>query len=298
MQAPVQATTAAAWYTNLPRLGQISFINSLPVILPIEKQHLQLPCEIVLGSPAELNALYARGALDLGAMSSFFYLEHGGFELVPEIAISCNGPVGSVLFFSKVSPHRLKGARVAVPASSATSVNLLKVLLIDQLNVCPELVVESEPDLDSPDVEGALVIGDRALAVDADWSNRFWRADLGQWWVSRTGLPMVFGVWAGRSEWVREHPDQFKIIGTILNQSAELGLSALLPLVVSEARSRTGLEPIVLNRYFRNQLSFRMTQRHRDGLEHFRELCQQYGLFTHAGDGVLAGSATGKKATG
>ncbi|SRR5579875_658605 len=269
----------------LPRLGQISFVNCLPVVLPIQRGQVALPAEVLFASPAQLNAAYAAGGLDVGAMSSFFYLEQADMHLVPRLSIAADGPVGSVLFFSKVSPSSLSGAKVAVPACSATSVNLLQVLLREEFDVRANLVVEPEPDLSGDRYAAALVIGDRALAVDGGWSKSYHRLDMGHWWRERTGLPMVFGVWAARAGWAEGNAGQFQSICVALRSSADLGLSALLPEVVSEAARRTGLERQRLEDYFRRQLNFELTSRHADGLNLFGELCRHYGLLTKAPGG-------------
>ncbi len=262
----------------LPRLGQISFINCLPVVLPIEKGHVELPAQTFYASPAELNRAYSGGNLDLGAMSSFYYLEKGGLQLIPDLSISSDGPVGSVLFFSKVSPHKLNDARIAVPSSSATSVNLLRILLLEQLNIRPQIVIENEPSLDNPKTAGALLIGDRALAFDGDWANKYWRADLGQWWRIQTGLPMVFGLWAARNDWVTGHQTQFQSVSAALRNARDFGLNSLLPVIVNEATNRTALPQSRLQRYYQTELNFQFTKRHHDGLQLFHELCQHHGL--------------------
>jgi chorismate dehydratase len=278
--------TAAAGF--LPKLGQISFINCLPIVLPIEKGHIGLEAQIVYANPSQLNEKYTKGALELGAMSSFYYLENKRLELLPQLSISSDGPVGSVLFFSKVSTHLLNGARVAVPSSSATSVNLLKILLLEQLNVRPNFVIENEPDLRDERTDAALVIGDRALAVDNAWSSRYWRADLGQWWQMQTGLPMVFGVWAARTEWVNSNGNraQFDRIAETLRASCKLGLTELFPLVLNEATSRSGLSPNRISRYFHKELNFQLTDRHLQGLDQFWRLCKQYRLLEETAGSV------------
>jgi chorismate dehydratase len=271
-------TTNSVLSGPLPRLGQISFINCLPVVLPIEKGQVELPAQTYYASPAELNKAYSGGNLDLGAMSSFYYLERSGLELITDLSISSDGPVGSVLFFSRVAPHKLNGARIAAPASSATSVNLLRVLLLEQLNVRPEIVIENEPSLDNPKTAGALLIGDRALAFDGDWANKYWRADLGQWWRIQTGLPMVFGLWAARNDWAARNQQQFQAVAAALRSARDYGLNSLLPLVVNEATNRTALPQSRLQRYYQAELNFQLTQKHHDGLQLFRELCQHHGL--------------------
>jgi chorismate dehydratase len=262
----------------LPRLGQLSFINTLPVTIPFEKNHMQLPAIITTGTPMELNQGYAKGQLDLGAMSSFFYLQQQDLVLLPDVSISCDGPVGSVLFFSKVSPDKLHNARIAVPSSSATSVNLLRVLLKEHFNISVTCITSCQPALDDPATSGALVIGDRAMEVDANWSNLAWRADLGQWWSNQYGLPMVFGLWAAREQWVNANQEQFTQVSSMLGQAALRGLSDLFGAVMTEAAKRTGFETHVLQRYYKQQLNFEFTTRHHQGLNLFRALCLKHGF--------------------
>lgn len=279
---PDTASLAESGRAYRARVGQIAFINCLPVVLPLADGCLPFEATVTYGSPAELNALADSGALDVTAMSSFFFLQHGGFDLLPGVSISCCGPVGSVLFFSKVPLTALGGACVAVPASSATSVNLLRVLLLDELNVGIEPCVEQEPSLADSRYQGALVIGDRALSVDVDWSQRYWRTDLGRWWLRRTGLPMVFGLWAASPGWAAAHPDEFTALAGSLAEAARIGLSELLPDVVKEAHRRTGLEPARLKSYFLEQLDYRLTLKHLEGLECFKKLCLRHKLLDPA----------------
>lgn len=278
MTSQPSVATTLIYPLKQARLGQISFINCLPVALPIEKGHVAMTADIVYGDPNELNSGYLSCSLDIGAMSSSFYLSQRNFELVPNLSISATGAVGSVLFFSKVSPHKLNGAKILVPQSSSTSVNLLKVLLAEQLGIKINCVVSREPSLKDPEIAGALVIGDYALAIDDNWSNQYWRADLAQWWLSQSGLPMVFAVWAARSDWAKTNESEFAAISEKLVISAKIGLSALFPQVVAVALTRTKLQPHQIQRYFQQQLDFRLTEKHLDGLRYFHKLCKRHEL--------------------
>jgi chorismate dehydratase len=262
----------------LPRLGQISFINNLPIVLPIQRGLVELAAETTYANPAELNEAYAKGLLDVGAMSSFFYLQQPDFKLVETVSISCVKEVGSVLFFCKKPPQELDGSVVAVPSSSATSINLLQVLLRERHGVSVTLQVEAKPDLRDERFSGALVIGDHALHVDQEWSTLFHRIDLGQWWHSDTGLPMVFGVWAATKHWHDKNSDQFNQLSVALAQAAELGLGRQFSEVVSVAGERTGLNQATLRHYYKEQLNYEMTPEHREGLEQYRRLCVKHGL--------------------
>ncbi len=263
---------------GVPRVGQISFLNTLPVVLPIERNHIALSVATVYGSPSQLNDSIQRGTLDLSAMSSFSFLKQGNLTLVPDLCIASRGAVGSVLFFSKVQPSLLASASVAITAASATSVNLLRIMLNCQYGVNPEFVVESNPDLSGDKYQAALVIGDMALAADRQWQGQYFRVDLGQWWYQHTSLPMVFGVWAARNEWISSFQAQFREISAALNNSLKAGLSELFGEVIQQAQSRSGLPAERLKRYYLEELDFRFTPEHHQGLRHYQSLCLQHGL--------------------
>jgi len=265
-----------------PRLGQISFINSLPVSLPIERRLVDIGAEQVLDTPSGLNAKYAEGSLDLGAMSTFFYLKSRSMTLIPRLSISGDGAVGSVLYFGKNKPNENKPNsnnpfRIAVPFASATSVCLVQVLFMEQFGVMPQTVAMEKPNLEG-DLDGALVIGDYALSVDADWSSQYERLDLGQWWKGIFDLPMVFGLWAARTSFSERHPGEFSAISDGLVNALNVGLGYTFNDVVEEAHKRTGHSTERLEHYYRHELDFTFTDRHRASLEKYESLCIQYGL--------------------
>ena len=258
------------------RLGQISFINALPIVLPLVRKHVRLDAEQVFANPAELNLMLKSGELQMGAMSSFYFLEDGGFDLFPDISISGSGKVGSVLLFSKFALTELDGKTVSVPRSSATSIKLMQVLLLEELGIKPNLVLADE-DSKTEELDACLLIGDKALEFDASGTT-LQKTDLAQWWHQRYKLPFVFGVWGARKEWIAENRKDFESIGEALVAACKLGLSSQLAAVISEAQSRTSLSPDRLRSYFLEDLDYRMTMSHHEALALFARLCRKYGL--------------------
>jgi chorismate dehydratase len=270
--------SAAQTQLKKPRFGQISFVNSLPIVLPIERHHVSFDAEIFLEAPSRLNAMFEAGELELGAMSSYYFLSRPDLTLCPDISISCIGPVGSVLLFSKCEPHELLDGRIACSAQSASSVNLLKVLFAEQFGRWPQMVADSRPQLDNDDFDGALVIGDQALEIDSDWSQRYIRIDMGEWWHQRYGLPMVFGVWAARSDWVDKNHYRYAEICRALRTAKMLGLSRRWKDTLHEAHRRTGLSVSRLERYFKEELNFDFDAEHGEGLALYQRLLRKYEL--------------------
>lgn len=261
------------------RLGQISFINSLPIVVPLEKHYVPVNATTYSADPAALNRRVLRGELDVSAMSSFFYLQKAKeLSLVPSISISCVGPVGSVLFFAKEEPANLNGKIIQTSSSSATSVNLLQVLLAEQFGVRPKIIATPEPDMTKPEVAGALLIGDQALSLNEKWAGNYLTIDLGQWWMQKFHLPMVFGVWAARNDWKQERPFEFDRMVDALTRAKNLGLGHRFNEVIDEATKRSGLTRGELTIYYKRLLNFDYTERHAAGLETYKKLCEKHGL--------------------
>ncbi len=266
--------------------GQIDFVNCLPITLPFLK-NMPANLKLAMDTPGELNRAYERGELDLGAMSAHFYLEDGGFKLFDQLCIASRGAVGSVLFFSKKPLAELKGARIALSKSSATSNNLVKVLLAEEFGFDFLKAIEFVSGIDAwptdQAYDGCVIIGDRALKADEEVGSaanqiQFERKDLGQWWFERFQLPMVFGVWAARSSWVEANQGDFETLNSFLHDSLLLGLGTDYAQVLEEAGRRTLLPKEELDSYFTKELDYSFSDEHAKGLELFRQLCLKYLL--------------------
>lgn len=283
-------TPISSFLLNRPVVfGQIDFVNCLPITLPFLK-NMPGNLKLAMDTPGELNRAYQRGELDLGAMSAHFYLEDGGFKLFDQLCIASRGAVGSVLFFSKRPLPELKGARIALSKSSATSNNLVKVLLAEEFGGADGIdflsSIDFVSDIDAwptdEAFDGCVIIGDRALQADQEVASseaqQFERRDLGQWWFERYKLPMVFGVWAARKSWVEANPQDFATLNQFLHDSLVQGLSSDYSAVLAEAGQRTQMPREELNSYFTKELDYSFSPAHAEGLELFRQLCLKYLL--------------------
>ena len=111
------------------RVGRIPYINCYPVYGGIDRGVVTLDAELVDGIPSSLNRLMAKGALDISVISAVEYARDAArYLLLPDLAISCDGPVRSVMLFSRVPAANLSARRVLVTRSSMTSVVLLELL--------------------------------------------------------------------------------------------------------------------------------------------------------------------------
>ena len=260
------------------RLGRIPYINCYPVYGAIDRGLVPVPAELVTGTAADLNDLLAAGELDVSVVSAVEYARNAGaYHLLPDLAISCDGPVHSVKLFSRRPVESLDGVVVLRSASSRTSVLLLELLCRHAWRVALRFAtVRAEPaDLDALSRfphEAVLVIGDAALLLAS--SGRYpVEMDLGEAWHRWTGLPFVFAVWAAR----REAPAaRVGKVHDALKASRNWGLAHLEQLA-DQAWATTGIERAVCRAYLGN-LDYGFSYRHLAGLTDFFRRLAQDGL--------------------
>jgi chorismate dehydratase len=234
------------------RLGRISYVNMAPLFFGLEAD-----VEEVSGVPTDLNARLLAGEIDLAPISSIEYGRHAErLRILPRLCVSSEGAVDSIQLVSRAPLDRVR--RVAVTPESATSAVLVRVLLPDAKHV----PLGEEAD-------ARLLIGDAALkSMFEDPTPHY---DLGRLWLERTGLPMVYAVFAcpdPPAEGVLELEDSL----LAAHRSARANPERL----AREASSRYGYPPGFLARYF-EKLRYSFGPRERAGLLSFFELARDVG---------------------
>jgi chorismate dehydratase len=234
------------------RLGRISYVNMAPVFYRLEAEVRE-----VQGVPTELNRRLLDGELDLAPISSIEYARNAHrLRLLPRLCVSSEGAVDSIQLVAKRPLEQVR--TVAVTPESATSVVLTKVLL-------PE--AEHVPLGEKADA--TLLIGDAALK--SAFEDPTPHHDLGRLWLERTGLPMVFAVWACPDPSPDGLPElEQALVDSVLTARAEPERLAY------EASERYGYPAGFLARYF-EKLRYRFGPRERAGLLTFLELARDVG---------------------
>lgn len=251
------------------RLGRIGYINCYPVYGAIDRGAVQIPAEIVTGTPAELNDLLVAGALDVSVISAVEYARHAkDLVLLPDLAISCDGPVRSVVLLSRRAVGQLDGRTVLLTASSRTSVALLDLLCRERWHVRPRFAQARAEATDLDGLAGlphdaVLVIGDPALLLGARGEYPY-QIDLGLEWKQWTGLPFVFAVWAARRS---ADPAAVRHIHEALLASRDWGLAHLEDLA-ARAAEVTGLPREACSTYL-SGIDYALSARHMAGLTQF-----------------------------
>jgi len=275
------------------RVGRIRYINCYPVYGGIERGVVPLEGTLVDGIPTQLNQLMASGQLDVSVVSAVEYARDAHrLLLLPELGITSDGPVRSVVLFSRRDPRDLDGRRVIVSSSSMTSVALLELLFEHVWRCRPEFVpgnaeLADIAGFDQEPHEARLVIGDAALRLYDEarrgglWASRYpYREDLGAAWKAWTGLPFVFAVWVAQ----RTTPVHSALAAhASLLASRDWGLQHL-DLLAAQAALASGVPRESCRTYF-DGLDYRLSYPHLAGLtEFFRRLV----LAGRVPDGTLA----------
>lgn len=237
------------------RLGQVDYINYLPVYHALEEGVIPLEVELVKGPPTLLNRLFLNGELEVTPISSIEYARNfNRCFILPDLSVSADGRVASILFFSKIPVTELEGKKVSLTKSSATSVALLKVLFDHYYHVDVQFET-ARPDLDKmmKRADGALLTGDDAILAHQRVIKSglpYHVTDLGEAWKKFTGEKMVYAVWVVQKAHAKNNPEKVDRICKILLESKRIGLSEV-PAIVSKARKKTGLSLPVIKDCFK-----------------------------------------------
>ncbi|CAH2032156.1 menaquinone biosynthetic enzyme MqnA/MqnD family protein [Trichlorobacter ammonificans] len=269
------------------RIGRIDYANVTPLFRGLTTC---FPCEgyqIVSGVPAVLNSMLAAGEIDVCPSSSFAYAVNAErYLILPELSISSAGPVASVLLFSRVPLEELDGRTVLLSAESATSVNLLKILMSKRFGCrCTFRVSDSGIVAALEEAPAMLLIGDAALR-SSQVGPAPYVYDLGSLWYDWTGLPFVFALWFCTRTAAAEHRQEMATLAGQLLVAKEYACRERERIAAqAEEASWMGRERLIA--YWRDNISYNLGKKELDGLRLFYAYGAELGLLSAEPDLVL-----------
>ena len=253
------------------RIGRIPYINCYPVYGAIDRGLIRLDAELIDGVPTELNSRMAFGDLDVSVVSAVEYARDSRrYLLLPDLAISCDGAVRSVMLFSKRPATELTGRRVLVSRSSMTSVALLELLFENVWHARPHFAptdaeISDVAHFEAEEHDARLVIGDAALLLSSGAGPRYaYPYDLGETWKGWTGLPFVFAVWVAQRNVVVN--DALAVHAGLIN-SRDWGIANVATLA-RQAAGATGVPVSACEEYLAG-LDYGLSYPHLAGLTEF-----------------------------
>jgi cyclic dehypoxanthinyl futalosine synthase len=264
--------TSAAHGDRLRVVG-VSFLNAQPHLHGLLSGMGEARMHVELAEPAELARRLFEDEIDVGLCPVVPLATHGGFEIVPGVAIGCDGAVDSIRVVGDVPIEEAE--EILLDAASRTSV-LLTRLIAKHLRHGHEPKYCARPAREIVEtVKGrtlGLLIGDNALETKGRFA---YELDLGQAWKDMTGLPFVFAVWAARPG-VLTAADV-----ALLQESLEAGLVARAAIAQAWMHGHGGDAEAHLS-YLTNNIRYVLDESAQAGMREFLRRAAEAGLLPDA----------------
>ncbi|MEK7721379.1 MAG: menaquinone biosynthesis protein [Elusimicrobiota bacterium] len=256
------------------KLGCIDYLNCYPFYYHmLEKEPLK-GVTLLPGPPSALNRMMADKNLDLSPVSAAAYADmQEDVLLLPEFCISSTGRVRSVIMAGRFPIEELHGKKVGLTSASRTSVVLLQIILGKFYNCAPVyLAAGLRPGL--KDYDAVLLIGDDAMTQEVDAAP--YSYDLGEIWLKKTGLPVVFAVFAAARGTAADDPAGVK---AVIN-SYRASLRCLMderPELVARAALKYPAVNCDISAYL-DTLRYEFTDSRKDALKYYFSAASELGL--------------------
>lgn len=235
------------------KVGAVSYLNTKPLMYAF-KHGLQVNgMEIREEYPAKIAAMLLNDEIDVGLVPVAIIPKLKEHYIIGDFCIGAENAVASVCIFSEVPLEKIE--KVILDYQSRTSVALAKVLIEHYWEL--PVVFEEAGENFRDDIKGttaAVVIGDRAFEQRKISPYIY---DLAEAWIDFTGLPFVFAAWVANKRLPADFIELF-------NEGNKKGVENIDE-VVAENES-----PFYdLKTYFTKNISYRLTEGKRKGLEKF-----------------------------
>ena len=258
------------------RIGHIQFLNSLPLYHMLVKEEIVLEIDLFKDSPRQLCRKLLDGRLDISPVPAIDYARHADeLFLLPDLTISSDGKVMSILLISKIPIEQLDGKTVALTNTSATSQVLTRIILEEKYGLHPSYF-ECPPDLGQMfrEAESALLIGDDALRA-LQTPSGYHLYDLGEEWSTFTREKMVYAVWCVHRDYAAQHPENVRKISHAFQHSMDMSKKHVNR-IAEEAAHWDIFSESFLKNYF-TSLKFEFGPEYQRGFITYLEKARQLG---------------------
>lgn len=262
------------------RIGRIDYTNVWPIFHYFHPTGLKAEIEMITAVPSCLNKAMSEGSIDIGPISAFAYgVSSHKYMLLANLSVSAYGPVNSILLFLKKPLHEALQGTIALTTSSATSINLMKIIASKFYGATPHYI-SMDPNLKRmmEQADAALLIGDHAIR--ASWYNTTYEViDLGELWYEWTGHWMTYAVWVIRKEALLRYSTD---IGHIVRAFEESKYESVRnrELLVQDAVQIMGGTVTYWHHYFSN-LNYDFDKPQQEGLRLYFQYAYELGLIEH-----------------
>ena len=243
------------------RIGVVSYFNTQPLLLGIEKADFLSKIELVKDYPSKVAQALIDGQIDIGLVPVAITPLLSNPHIVSDFCIGTKTKVASVAIFSKVPMEQIES--IYLDYQSRTSVQLARILLKEFWKKDIQFLQAKEGYIQKiAGTTAGVIIGDRALANLTEFEYVY---DLGEAWIEYTGLPFVFAAWMSN----QPIPDDFK---TLFNNANAYGV-AHIGEVLDQLPART--HSYDMETYYTKNIEYRLTDTMQQGMQLFLEKVKQ-----------------------
>lgn len=279
------------------RIGTVQFLNAVPLTWKLENIAKTLNAEIQLvpDTPANLADDLVQGKYDAAMIPVAEAVRHPELTQISDVCIASEGAVKSIKFIAMRPLEEIR--RVGLDPASRTSNALLQICLEERskrfceytpfhvgnsLGIDPSeaesLRLTEEPLAEKlaeicrkEEIDGVLLIGDKALF--APHRSRYFACvyDMGLVWTQWTGLPFMYASWFARPGADMER------LSILFNESRRASQIEMDVLTLYEGLKRQ--MPIKeCHDYLTRRIRYRLGGRERRGAEVFCKMMQKCNL--------------------
>lgn len=259
------------------RVGHINFLNCLPLSYSFLKQQTDDLFALTRGVPSELNYKITHDELDISPVSAIVYARNSEkLMLLPNLSISIEGAIRSLIIESKRPIEELDGAHIGLTAKSENTHCVVKILLEKGYGIKPRYTIDTIQPNEVGDYDATLLIGDDALYTYHHKQDGYYYYDVGSEWRKMTGLPLVCAVWTVREAFAQENPAIVAKIAKRLAKGFEFGLRHK-EVAIATMNNGEVYSDAELSEYL-GLLNWGFSPRHQQALEYMYQMAYELDL--------------------
>ena len=244
---------------NKIKVGAVSYLNTKPLLYGINRSSVLNKMELIEDYPSSIAKMLVEDKIDMGLVPiAIIPLLKESF-IVTDFCIGAEQAVASVCLFSDVPIDEIE--KVYLDYQSTTSINLFKILIKEYWK--REVIIEDAKPGFQQLIQGktaGVFIGDRAFEQRTKSKYSY---DLAEAWIDHTGLPFVFAAWVANKELPADFINEF-------NKANYLGITNIEHLI-----DDLEYELFDLDKYYRKNISYQLTENKRKGIALFLEKLSQ-----------------------
>jgi predicted solute-binding protein len=246
-------------------VGSVPYVNAKPLVSHFDRLGPTSPVRVVYDLPSHLPEMLDSGAAQAVLVSSFDSFSKPDRRIAAG-CVSTYGDAQSVRLFSKVPLNEIK--KLALDASSLTSIHLAQVVLIENYGIRAE-TVGMKPDLGLMlgRCDACVIIGDKGMTASGEGLQVI---DLGAEWHKMTDLPFVWAAWIGNGGLGGD-------LAAILQEANDWG-RVHLDEVIAETQAQVQWPGDSCRSYLAEIMNYELTDRHIEGLRLFQQLLLKHGF--------------------